>query len=647
MFKDKSLLNHILTSAPFARHKERAVADRVSSRATRNTFSMGRKKRKVEASEEASTSEGANSDSQPDAPAEVDTTNSTSEVWTVPVDPRRKQKEDGELKGKEASAEKSTTGDGEPTASSKYSMTSHSGQIVAEDIYVSDGSSSEDEGIEVVVTTSRMGMMRRGLYQSAVLPQANRQWIRQEAGAADKSALAIDGSAVGDGHQNKVEGTLDQIDAEAAAAAEEAALLAKLDPAQRAARLLAEKQRREAAAIIEARRIENEENASRDPTLFSKRTAFDIRFDQIDDKPWQRSGIGNSDHNPQHAEYFNYGLSEEDWLEYAEQQLLVRQELIDASRQKRPPDPNIVPVQIRPKDGTSSTSVSAATVPAPKAPLAEDQNDANDPSDKGNSDRITESSSGGDVAVPSAGPQSNNQNVVDAPAQLAPRKQEAASVPVGIGGAWGAGAVPGSMLAKLMEEALSGESKPNSNIAVRDKTSLDDQASKRNDDSRQLKDGEKEYRPANVVKKEHDSHPTKDVSDEFGEGRRDGRDDGYDSHLASTKHDDYSGRGGHGYWSQHRNPAAPEADYYGGGNWPPPTDAYYGAPHFPPPPAPPPPGSGYYGDRGGRGDGSYGYRGGRGGRGHYEGGGGDFYSESSHSGWKRPRDGDGDPRRRR
>jgi len=37
-------------------------------------------------------------------------------------------------------------------------------------------------------------------------------------------------------------------------------------------------------------------------------------------------------------------MSEEDWLEYAERQLTIRQELTDANRQKRQPDPAIVPV---------------------------------------------------------------------------------------------------------------------------------------------------------------------------------------------------------------------------------------------------------------------------------------------------------------
>jgi hypothetical protein len=44
--------------------------------------------------------------------------------------------------------------------------------------------------------------------------------------------------------------------------------LAKLDPAQRAARLLQEKQRKVEEAKEDARRTENEENATKDPTLF-------------------------------------------------------------------------------------------------------------------------------------------------------------------------------------------------------------------------------------------------------------------------------------------------------------------------------------------------------------------------------------------
>ena len=207
--------------------------------------------------------------------------------------------------------------------SSGYAMTSHSGEIIQEDIYVSDGSadSDDEDETEIVLSNSRMGIMRRGLHhQMAALQQPNRQWTRQV--PTEKS-----GTRGGDTDGTGLSLTTTELTEEEKRQREEEEL-ALLDPAQRAARLLQEKQRREAEAKIEARRIENEDNVMRDPTLFSKRTAFDIRFDQIDDKPWQR-GVGTDNL----SEFFNYGLSEEDWLEYSEQQLLVRQELIDASRQ--------------------------------------------------------------------------------------------------------------------------------------------------------------------------------------------------------------------------------------------------------------------------------------------------------------------------
>jgi hypothetical protein len=50
-------------------------------------------------------------------------------------------------------------------------------------------------------------------------------------------------------------------------------------------------------------------------------------------------------------------MQEEDWLEYAQQQLLTGQELIDAARHKQPPDPTIVPIQSR----VASTDNTATT----------------------------------------------------------------------------------------------------------------------------------------------------------------------------------------------------------------------------------------------------------------------------------------------
>ena len=193
---------------------------------------------------------------------------------------------------------------------------------------------SAGRSIEMILSGSRMGLMRRGIHRpsSMLLVQPNRQWARQS--SKDKNA---------DG-ENRDESNIEppNDDAEDPAAVEERwkrekeEELAKLDPAERAARLLVEKQRKLEEAKILARKLESEQNAGRDPCLFSKRTSFDIRFDQIDDKPWARGG--------DMTDFFNYGFSEEDWLEYAEQQLMIRQELIDANRQNRASDPSIVPV---------------------------------------------------------------------------------------------------------------------------------------------------------------------------------------------------------------------------------------------------------------------------------------------------------------
>ena len=150
--------------------------------------------------------------------------------------------------------------DAKAPTSSGYAMTSHSGEIIDADVYVSDGSSDEDEDeVEMVLAGSRMGMMRRGIHHS-MLVQPNRQWVRQDP--------EVDGDeTIEDAEQKRLK--------------EQEEELAKLDPAQRAARLLAEKQRKLEEAKESARRLESEENAGRDPCLFSKRTAFDIRMDQV------------------------------------------------------------------------------------------------------------------------------------------------------------------------------------------------------------------------------------------------------------------------------------------------------------------------------------------------------------------------------
>ena len=333
-----------------------------------------------------------------------------------------------------------TTKPAAPSSSSGYAMTSHSGEMLQEDIYVSDGSEdAEDDEIEVLLVGSRMGVMRRGLHHpSSLLVQPNREWVRgsnQANNSTNNNSNNEGGDLLEDDH------------AAAAAAAEEQRRLqeeeelAKLDPAQRAARLLQEKQRKLEEAKELARRVESEENAGRDPSLFSKRTAFDIRFDQIDDKPWTR-GTGDL------SDFFNYGLSEDDWLEYAQQQLNIRQELTDASRQKRAPDPNIVPVVPRlPKKQAPRVAV---------ASVNSNSND-DDPAEGGGlgTEAPSQNVPGYHEAVESENdaPTAEKEAAVEAVFKAEQySKIDYLSIPVGVGGAWGAGAAPGSKLAQLIEE---------------------------------------------------------------------------------------------------------------------------------------------------------------------------------------------------
>lgn len=174
------------------------------------------------------------------------------------------------------------TGD-QDKLSSGYSIHATSGEYEPLDIYVSDGSEDEED-FEIVLTNSRLGVMRRG----GLIPvMQNKQWVRGSALPSDTGYKA------------------EQMEEDT-----------ELDPTVKAARELADKRRQLELAKEESRRQESEENAGRDPCLFSKRTAFDIRMDQIEDKPWERGDI---------TDFFNYGLQEENWNEYADIQLAVRQ----------------------------------------------------------------------------------------------------------------------------------------------------------------------------------------------------------------------------------------------------------------------------------------------------------------------------------
>jgi hypothetical protein len=422
---------------------------------------MGRKKRKISVEEtegnaSATSVTAAAAVAAAAAETYIEGVNPAAPPPLPPADPRQRLQQ-ASMKDEIVSAAVAVSKDvkdDQKKASSGYAMTTHSAEILAEDVYVSDGSESdedlmaepvvgedeeEDEGpthsnpsgrsIEMVLGASKMGLMRRGLHQHSLLVQPNRQWSRQPT------------------KNSKDEGADTSLEDDAAAEErrkrEQEEELAKLDPAQRAARLLAEKQRKLEEAKIAARRLESEENAGRDPCLFSKRTSFDIRFDQIDDKPWTRGG--------DMSDFFNYGFTEEDWLSYAEQQLIIRQELVDASRQKRQPDPSIVPVIPKaPKkqaprvavvgssdsdkdasmDGASDNGQDDDDENAPVAgPVLIKKEDVND----------AEIKDGSDITALAQGPAKNEE-------------PEFVDVQVGAGGAWGAGAAPGSMLAKLIEE---------------------------------------------------------------------------------------------------------------------------------------------------------------------------------------------------
>mmetsp|Transcript_43565 Transcript_43565/g.105634 ORF Transcript_43565/g.105634 Transcript_43565/m.105634 type:complete len:649 (-) Transcript_43565:150-2096(-) len=369
-------------------------------------------------------------------------------------------------------------------AKSGYAMTEHSADIHDEDIYISDGSESDDDddneggdgkddgdnengnsddnnhqddengpvlmkGVNVILNNSRMGIMRRGMAMVHPSMMTNRQWSRGDVVAAGSAATAGDphsdmlggggdgGAAAGDGGDGEDE------EAQKQRREEE---LAKMDPAQRAAHLLAEKQRKLEEAKINARRLTSEENAGRDPALFSKRTSFDINFNNMDDKPWTR---GNPD------DYFNYGFSEEEWLEYAKLQLAIRQDLVDASRQGRMPDPAIVPVI--PRVRKKPEEASATKEEANKDGGGGDQ-------DGSTNDQVKSEAGNTDDGAPRVvGPvlvhgkdqgtktSTNQQQTSVGPSKISMHDDDE-FVDTGEGGAWGAGAEPGSMLARLMEE---------------------------------------------------------------------------------------------------------------------------------------------------------------------------------------------------
>lgn len=278
---------------------------------------------------------------------------------------------------------------------------------VPDDIYVSsdEGEPEEDflraDGatVEILLGSSKLGLMRKG-------PLLIRtQWVRGDPTYNADNTADLTHAA----QQERLQVGEDEEDMEDI-----------IDPAAKAAKELAEKQRQLELAKDHARRLESAENAGRDPCLFSKRTAFDIRMDQIEDRPWLRG-------DP--TDFFNYGLTEDDWIEYAERQLVARQELTDAARQKRLPDPTIVPAM--PK---------APTKQSPRVAVLMTKTNANGEKQEDGAEK-TIGPSLPEVVVPERSDTEESANNSTAISAAKPT----------LGGAWGAAAVPGSILAQLIE----------------------------------------------------------------------------------------------------------------------------------------------------------------------------------------------------
>ena len=229
---------------------------------------MGRKKRKVAPEDEAAEVQDptANNGLSQDAFSAGAAAAAAATTTAEPPPPGAAAAPAPTLSSSTASTKATAAASTAKATNSNYAMTSHTGEIIQEDIYVSDGSDDDDDYAEVMLMGSRMGIMRRGLHAPQALQQPNRQWTRATDG--DMSTDATSG----------MKPKLTELEA-----------LEQMDPAARAARLALEKQRREQEAILEARREENDANVLRSPALFSKRTAFDIRFDQIEEKPWERN----------------------------------------------------------------------------------------------------------------------------------------------------------------------------------------------------------------------------------------------------------------------------------------------------------------------------------------------------------------------
>jgi Fip1 motif len=368
-------------------------------------------------------------------------------------------------------------------AASGYAMTSHSGELIGADYYVSSSESSvdndddEDDVVDVVLlASSRLGLMRRGMVGSLPtgLTVPRREWVRSKDGSAPESDENVVVAAA-------TTTTADQVDkTEQVRKKQEEDELQALDPAERAAWLLKEKQRKLEEAKIVARYRESSRNAGREPATFSNRTAFDIKFSQIEDKPWERGGGHGT-----LEDYFNYNLNEAEWLDYGQQQLAIREELTKAHAENRPPDPTIVPVPpSRPEDDDDKAddndngetkAMSIDNSGTGKEEVDPSGSSGNPSSIENASERDPrrmesdqnakkESDEAKNIVVGPMRPPVHAWNTLSGDAagteaalkeqklQQEEMERQKALAAAGLGGAWGAGVAPDSMLARLIAE---------------------------------------------------------------------------------------------------------------------------------------------------------------------------------------------------
>ena len=282
-------------------------------------------------------------------------------------------------------------------------------------------------------------------------------------------------------------------------------------------------------------------------------------------------------------------------MDYSQQQLMIRQELTDANRQRRPPDPNVVPVTPR-----------APNKQTPKVAVAI-------------SNKSEDDADGSTAEIEVAGPVQVKKEETEAKVEKSEGPNMDSSFDVeftGAGGAWGAGAAPGSTLARLIEEQ-----------EAREET-----ADKGKDGS--APDSQKHRGRGTHADSYYGQQP---MMDDGGQDHRDWKQQEDWGSYGNANHQDWNNHHG-GQDRGHQNHGQPDWNHrsHRGGRGP-----------------PPPPFGGRGGGRGGRGY-MHGGRGGRGppGRGfpqpplpgnNHWGGRGDF---GNHQGRKRGRD-DYDNRRRR